>query len=190
MGGNDMTALEFMERWNADDRAVDGKACLQALLEQMDEGLAGRGRIPMLPSYLRTEIAVPEGAVCAVLDAGGTNLRTARAVWDGQKWELQDLRKQAMPGTVGELSHEALYAALAAPVQELENSTGWDSAFLIMYPWTGVWTALWISGARRSGLPRRWENPWARPWPKLWGAEASMCSTTVSPPCWAPMTSG
>ena len=114
-----MTALEFMERWNADDRAVDGKACLQALLEQMDEGLAGRGRIPMLPSYLRTEIAVPEGAVCAVLDAGGTNLRTARAVWDGQKWELQDLRKQAMPGTEGELSHEELYAALAAPVQEL-----------------------------------------------------------------------
>ena len=37
----------------------------------------------MLPSYLSTKIAVPEGAVCAVLDAGGTNLRTARAVWDG-----------------------------------------------------------------------------------------------------------
>ena len=114
-----MTAAEFMKRHSADAHAIDGKACLEALLFQMDEGLAGRGRIPMLPSYLRTEICVPEGAQCAVLDAGGTNLRTARAVWDGENWALQDLRKQAMPGTEGELSHEALYAALAAPVKEL-----------------------------------------------------------------------
>ena len=78
-----MTALEFMARWGADAGAIDGKACLQALSRQMDEGLAGRGKIPMLPSDLSTKIAVPEGAVCAVLVAGGTNLRTARAVWDG-----------------------------------------------------------------------------------------------------------
>lgn len=78
-----MTALEFMARWGAVAGAIDGKACLQALSRQMDEGLAGRGKIPMLPSDLSAKIAVPEGAVCAVLDAGGTNLRTARAVWDG-----------------------------------------------------------------------------------------------------------
>ena len=114
-----MTAVEFMERWGADAASIDGKACLEALLGRMDAGLAGRGRIPMLPSYLSTEISIPAGAVCAVLDAGGTNLRTARAVFDGESWELQDLRKQAMPGTEGELSHEELYAALAAPVREL-----------------------------------------------------------------------
>ena len=119
-----MTAVEFMARWGADDGAIDGVACLEALLRQMDEGLAGRGRIPMVPSYLGTDIAVPAGAVCAVLDAGGTNLRTARAVWDGKEWHLEDLRKQAMPGTQGELSCDGLYDALAAPVQaEIRNST-------------------------------------------------------------------
>lgn len=64
-----MTVTEFMERHGADCHAIDGNACLQELLRQMDEGLAGRGPIPMLPSYLHTDIPVPQGAVCAVLDA-------------------------------------------------------------------------------------------------------------------------
>ena len=114
-----MTVTEFMERHGADHHAIDGRSCLRALLHQMDEGLAGRGPIPMLPSYLNTDIPVPLGAVCAVLDAGGTNLRTARARWDGSRWALEGLRKQAMPGTGGMLSFDAFYAALAAPVQDL-----------------------------------------------------------------------
>ena len=114
-----MTVTEFMERYGADCHAIDGNACLQELLHQMDEGLAGRGPIPMLPSYLNTDIPVPQGAVCAVLDAGGTNLRTARAVRTGNRWELEELHKQAMPGTEGMLSFEDFYAALAAPVQAL-----------------------------------------------------------------------
>ena len=114
-----MTVTEFMERHGADCHAIDGNACLQELLHQMDEGLAGRGPIPMLPSYLNTDIPVPQGAVCAVLDAGGTNLRTARAVRTGNRWELEELHKQAMPGTGGMLSFEDFYAALAAPVQAL-----------------------------------------------------------------------
>ena len=114
-----MTVTEFMERHGADHHAIDARSCLQALEHQMDEGLAGRGPIPMLPSYLNTDIPVPQGAVCAVLDAGGTNLRTARALWNGSRWELEDLQKQAMPGTGGQLSFDAFYAALAAPVQAL-----------------------------------------------------------------------
>ena len=114
-----MTVTEFMERHGADCHAIDGRSCLQELLHQMDEGLAGRGPIPMLPSYLNTDIPVPQGAVCAVLDAGGTNLRTARAVRTGNSWELEELHKQAMPGTGGMLSFEDFYAALAAPVQAL-----------------------------------------------------------------------
>lgn len=113
-----MTIHELMRRHGAAAEQIDGARALAALLEQMEQGLAGHGRLPMLPSYLGTEIAVPDGAVCCVLDAGGTNLRTARAVYaDG--WHLEDMEKTAMPGTSGELSHEELYAALAEPVRAL-----------------------------------------------------------------------
>lgn len=114
-----MTISEFMSGHGAAAQQIDGQRCLEQLLEQMEDGLAGRGNIPMLPSYLSTRIPVPEGAVCCVLDAGGTNLRTARAVLEGGVWRLEGLRKAPMPGTEGELSGGAFYEALAVPVRAL-----------------------------------------------------------------------
>ncbi len=114
-----MTAQEWMERHGAAASQIDGPGSLRELMFQMEEGLAGRGAIPMLPSYLSADISVPEGAVCAVMDAGGTNLRTARAVREKTGWRLEGLKKAPMPGTAGELGFEVFYAALAEPLQEL-----------------------------------------------------------------------
>jgi len=114
-----MTIHELMLRRGAAPEQIDGEGCLAALLEQMTAGLAGRGRIPMLPSYLDSDIRVPEGAVCCVADAGGTNLRTARAVYAQGQWRLEELVKTAMPGTEGELTFGEFYAALAGPMARL-----------------------------------------------------------------------
>ena len=114
-----MTIAQLMSRCGADAAGIDSGACLAELLRQMDAGLAGRGRIPMLPSYLGTDTRVPEGAVCCVADAGGTNFRTARAVYRQGRWALEALTKAPMPGTQGELSFGAFYAALAHPLLRL-----------------------------------------------------------------------
>lgn len=114
-----MTIQELMLRHGAAPEQIDAQGCLADLLAQMDLGLAGRGRIPMLPSYLGTDIEVPEGAVCCVADAGGTNLRTARAVYDNGHWYLEGLEKTAMPGTEEELSFGEFYGALAKPMLKL-----------------------------------------------------------------------
>ena len=115
-----MREQEWMLAHRAAPEQIDAPACLEKLLEQMEAGLSGRGRIPMLPSYLSTRIAAPEGAVCPVMDAGGTNLRTARAVLEEGKWRLEELEKTAMPGTGGEeLSFRAFYGALAGPLKRL-----------------------------------------------------------------------
>lgn len=114
-----MTIAHMMKHAGADAAGIDAPACLKELLNQMDEGLAGRGRIPMLPSYLTTDIPVPEGAACCVADAGGTNFRTARAVFRRGQWMLEELARVPMPGTEGELSFDSFYAALAAPLSRL-----------------------------------------------------------------------
>ena len=116
-----MTIHEWMARHGAGPEGIDGAACLEALMVQMLEGLAGRGRIPMLPSYLSTDIRVSEGAACCVMDAGGTNLRTARAAYRNGAWELEQLEKTAMPGTGGELTFREFYGELAAPLRPLEG---------------------------------------------------------------------
>lgn len=115
-----MTVQSFLNAHKASPEQIQGAEGLSALLEDMALGLAGGGNIPMIPSYLTPEIFVPAGARCCVLDAGGTNLRTALAVFqhDGT-CRLEGLQKQPMPGTEGELSFPEFYGALAAPLREL-----------------------------------------------------------------------
>lgn len=114
-----MTVTEFMCNHGALAEQIPDRESLCALLKDMERGLAGKGNIPMLPSYLSADISVPAGAACAVLDAGGTNLRTARAVLGERGWRLENLTRRPMPGTEGERSFRQLYEALAAPVREL-----------------------------------------------------------------------
>lgn len=113
-----MQITEFLNRYGLMPEAIDGPGCLARLLEKMEEGLAGRGNIPMLPSYLSVDTKPVAGVPCCVLDAGGTNLRRARAVFreDGS-CDMTAFAKSPMPGTQGELSFDAFYGALAGQVR-------------------------------------------------------------------------
>ena len=115
-----MTIQDFLKVHRAAADHIPASECLELLLEDMELGLAGLGNLPMLPSYLTPSISVPSGARCCVLDAGGTNLRTALAVFDETgACRLEQIRKQPMPGTEGELSFDAFYGALAEPLRLL-----------------------------------------------------------------------
>lgn len=116
-----MLIHEFLARHGGLPDQISPEESLRALLTGMELGLRGEGNIPMLPSFLSVPAAVESGAVCCVLDAGGTNLRTARAVKTASGWRLEGLARRPMPGTEGEVSCAALYEALAAPVRDLGN---------------------------------------------------------------------
>lgn len=104
----------FLDRHNLQPDHIDGAACLQQLLLKMEQGLSGEGNIPMIPSYLYLNTRPTAGQPCCVVDAGGTNLRVAKAVFDEQgKCCLSGFFKTAMPGTKGELSFDAFYGTLA-----------------------------------------------------------------------------
>ena len=72
----------------------------------------------MIPSYLSFDIHPIAHSPCCAVDAGGTNLRTAQAVFspDG-KCQLRDIHKTHMPGTKEVLSCDAFYDRLAAYVK-------------------------------------------------------------------------
>lgn len=116
-----MLIHEFLARHGALPDQISPEESLTALLTGMELGLKGEGNIPMLPSFLSVPAAVEPGAACCVLDAGGTNLRTARAVKTVSGWRLEGLARRSMPGTEGEVSCAGLYGALAAPVRDLGN---------------------------------------------------------------------
>lgn len=114
-----MNAVQFIDQYQLHPREIPGQACLEKLLEDMASGLAGQGNIPMIPSYLPMDIVPQPNVPCCVLDAGGTNLRVAKAKFDEQgRCSFSGLIKTAMPGTQGELSSEVFYKTLAGYVQD------------------------------------------------------------------------
>ena len=114
-----MDIQDFLRQHKLNPETIDGPTCLAHLLRQMDRGLAGEGNIPMIPSYLSLHTRPVSGEACCVLDAGGTNLRVAKAVFkeDGS-CTLAGLKKNPMPGTQGELTFDEFYGALAERVRE------------------------------------------------------------------------
>ena len=114
-----MNTAEFIKQYSLIPESIDGQRCLQQLLQEMEQGLAGKGTLPMIPSYLSLNTRPVPGATCCVLDAGGTNLRAARAQFDEEgRCILSEPFKTAMPGTRGELSFDAFYSELARYVRD------------------------------------------------------------------------
>lgn len=109
-----MNTAAFLARHGLTLDAIDCEACLAHLTDEMENGLRGEGNIPMLPSYLSTALRPTPGAACCVLDAGGTNLRAAAAVFDENgQCHLSHLSAVPMPGTEGELSSGEFFRRLA-----------------------------------------------------------------------------
>lgn len=109
-----MRSEDFIRRYALAPGEINGQDCVQDLIKQMKRGLEGRGNIPMIPSYLSLETTAEPDVPCCILDAGGTNLRVARAVFDSSgRCHISNLVKSPMLGTEEELSFDDFYGKLA-----------------------------------------------------------------------------
>ena len=130
------TPIDFFRR-HGFTSAPNTHELLAEFDRQMDAGLEGRNpaSLAMIPSYVSMERAVPVGSPVLVLDAGGTNLRTA-VVWFDERGtpRIEDFQKYRMPGTEGlDLSAFAFFDSLAErlrPVIDRATSVG----FCFSYP--------------------------------------------------------
>ena len=67
--------------------------------EEMERGLAGeKSSLPMIPTYLSDDGAIPKAAPVVVIDAGGTNFRKALITFDDSGYKVDGLSKWKMPG--------------------------------------------------------------------------------------------
>ena len=68
--------------------------------EEMERGLAGEVcSLPMIPTYLSDDGAIPRNRPVVVIDAGGTNFRKALITFDDSGYRVEGLSKWKMPGT-------------------------------------------------------------------------------------------
>ena len=114
---------------------VDMNRCVRDFMDEMEKGLTPEGSsIAMIPTYIETGNPIPVGKKVVVLDAGGTNLRTALVSFDeNYKPVIEKFQKNPMPGTGGAVSKEDFFKILGDYIIDLVPE-GDKIGFCFSYP--------------------------------------------------------
>ena len=123
------SVYEFLKKYNMNSDALDMDKSCEDFISQMKDGLKGDVKsMLMLPTYISVGEKVAKGEKVIVLDAGGTNLRSAVVSFDenGQV-VIEDFNKVPMLGTKGELTAEEFFDGFAdvlAPYDKASDTVG------------------------------------------------------------------
>ena len=100
---------------------LDRESLVSAFLSEMDKGLSHEpSSLLMIPTYVKAGGKVDPAAEAIVLDAGGTNFRSAIVTGDGRILKKEN---RPMPGSRGEVGREEFYAAFADEVRRLADAS-------------------------------------------------------------------
>ncbi len=90
---------DFLRRHSMSPELIEPMACVEPMLRDMWQGLRGqKSSMAMIPTYLSNDGTVDPGSCAVVIDAGGTNFRTALLRFEEGGYSLEGLKKQPMPG--------------------------------------------------------------------------------------------
>ena len=131
-----MTAKEFLTLHRQTAEQIDVKQSIERFSSDMQAGLEGRGGLPMIPTYLMDvdRSKIKTGVKRILIDAGGTNFRSAIGYFDEQgKVVIEDLHKTSMPATDRELSKTEFYNQIAKNIERLLPKAK-DVGFCFSYP--------------------------------------------------------
>ena len=91
--------IDFLSRHGMSPELTDPLVCAEPMLRDMWQGLrGGKSSMAMIPTYLSNDGIVAPGSSAVVIDAGGTNFRTALLSFTEDGYTLEGLKKQPMPG--------------------------------------------------------------------------------------------
>ena len=96
---------------------IDRQGMIATFLSEMEKGLKGEpSSLRMIPTYVGVNGRIPEGAKAAVLDAGGTNFRSAVVSIPPT---VEDKKNQPMPGAKSDVTEDEFYAAFAEELKRV-----------------------------------------------------------------------
>lgn len=118
-----MNARDFLFKHGQGAENVDIDGSLNEFWRQMKLGLRGEGgSLPLIPTYLTdvTRDRILPDSKRIVIDAGGTNFRSAIGYFDGEgKVHIEELVKTVMPASDEFLSKDRFYSTIANNIERL-----------------------------------------------------------------------
>lgn len=92
------TVNDFLNRHGMLAENICPSEAAKKMAEEMRQGLRGEEcSLPMIPTYLKNAGKIGEGTA-AVIDAGGTNFRSALVTFTENGYKVEHLSKKKMPG--------------------------------------------------------------------------------------------
>ena len=115
---------EFLIRYGMQDPDFDILGCAERMCLEMERGLRGEeSSYLMIPTFLKTTGKIPEEEYVAVVDAGGTNFRSALAYFRDGKCIEERIKKTGMPGIGRPASWEEFITFAADSIEDLMTVT-------------------------------------------------------------------
>lgn len=125
----------FLKRHMMHCDEIDINVHVQSFISHMTNGLEGTlSSLAMLPTYLEIHEDWPRNEKVIVMDAGGTNLRTALIHFDNNMEPvLEHFKKFPIPGSHGEVSREEFFDMLVDAIKDLVSEST-KIGFCFSYP--------------------------------------------------------
>lgn len=129
--------IDFLKRHGMDYEDIDIDENCRIFLDEMKRGLAGRdSSLEMIPTYIEINENVPINEPVIVIDAGGTNFRTA-TVYFNQKREpvIENLPEKPypMPGSKSKVSKEEFFQTMVGYIEQIIDASS-KIGFCFSYP--------------------------------------------------------
>lgn len=126
-------AEEFIRMHSLSGDGFDYEEYVEKFTADMKRGLAGeKSSLGMIPTYLSAGGMPPDGATAAVVDAGGTNFRTALVTFTEAGPIISRLEKCPMPGSREPISWEEftdLAAEKLLPLLSFTDKIGFSFSY-------------------------------------------------------------
>ncbi len=114
------SARAFLEKHGMAPESVDPDVCIYRMLAEMRSGLQGDAcSMDMIPTYLSNDGELHPGVSAAVIDAGGTNFRSALVRFEPTGCTVSDMIKRRMPGTEAPCTWEEFIRFTADAIEPL-----------------------------------------------------------------------
>ena len=127
--------IDFLKSFGMYHGDIDIDEACRLFLDEMDKGLAGqKSSFEMIPTYIETDKDIPVNEPVIVMDAGGTNFRSATCRFD-EKGEpvIENFKMNSMPGIKSPVTKEKFFELLAGYVQEIADVSS-NIGFCFSYP--------------------------------------------------------
>lgn len=139
--------MQFLIENGFDVNVPAAETILADFRDEMQRGLAGEGTLPMLVSPFPMRQQPPASCDIPAFDVGGTNVRSARVVFDETgRAEVRNILRGRMPGSQGPVDRAAFYQTLLEVLQP-NLRAGEKLGYCFSYPATNEGKLLfWTKG--------------------------------------------